>query len=142
MANPPSVSKPSSGEVTIDIPRDREGSFEPVLVPKHDRMSQKIENAIVSFYAKGMTVSDIEEQVEEIYGLKMSQSSISNITDKVISYLREWQTRPLDPVYFVVWIDGIVFKVRHQGKVINKTVYVVIGLSHTGHKEVLGFLDS
>lgn len=131
--------KTNSGEVVIDIPRDREGSFEPIIVPKHERMSQKVEDAIISFYAKGMTVSDIEEQVEEIYGLRMSQSSISNITDKVLSYLRQWQSRPLDPVYFVAWIDGIVFKVRHQGRVINKTVYVVIGLSHTGHKEVLGF---
>lgn len=131
--------KTDAGEVIIDIPRDRDSSFEPIVVPKHERMSQKIEDAIISFYAKGMTVSDIEEQIEEIYGLKMSQSSISNITDKVITYLRQWQSRPLDPVYFVTWIDGIVFKVRHQGRVINKTVYVVIGLSHTGHKEVLGF---
>lgn len=131
--------KTDAGEVIIDIPRDREGMFEPIVVPKHERMSQKIEDAIISFYAKGMTVSDIEEQVEEIYGLKMSQSSISNITDKVITYLRQWQSRPLDPVYFVTWIDGIIFKVRHQGRVINKTVYVVIGLSNTGHKEVLGF---
>lgn len=131
--------KTDAGEVMIDIPRDRDSSFDPIVVPKHERMSQKIEDAIISFYAKGMTVSDIEEQVEEIYGLKMSQSSISNITDKVVSYLRQWQSRPLDPVYFVTWIDGIVFKVRHQGRVINKTVYVVIGLSNTDHKEVLGF---
>lgn len=130
--------KTDSGEVTINIPRDRSGEFNPIAVPKHERMSQKIEDAIISFYAKGMTVSDIEEQVEEIYGLQLSQASISNITNKVLEYLREWQSRPLDPVYFVAWIDGIVFKVRHKGKVINKTVYVVIGLSNTGHKEVLG----
>jgi len=130
--------KTDSGEVTINIPRDRSSEFEPVVVPKHERMSQKVEDAIISFYAKGMTVSDIEEQVEEIYGLKLSQASISNITNKVLEYLREWQTRNLDPVYFVTWIDGIIFKVRHKGKVINKTVYVVIGLSNTGHKEVLG----
>lgn len=81
--------KTDAGEVVIDIPRDREGTFDPIVVPKHERMSQKIEDAIISFYAKGMTVSDIEEQVEEIYGLKMSQSSISNITDKVLTYLRQ-----------------------------------------------------
>lgn len=130
--------KTDAGEVEIDIPRDRQSNFEPVVVPKHERMSQKIEDAIISFYAKGMTLSDIEEQVAEIYGVKLSQASISNITDKVLDHLREWQTRPLDPVYFVVWVDGIVFKVRHKGRVVNKTVYVVIGLSNTGHKEILG----
>ena len=101
-------------------------------------MSQKIEDAVISFYAKGMSVSDIEEQVREIYGIKLSAGSISNITNSVLEHLREWQSRPLDPAYFVVWVDGIVFKVRHNGKVINKTIYVVIGLSNTGHKEVLG----
>jgi transposase-like protein len=101
-------------------------------------MSQKIEDAVISFYAKGMSVSDSEEQVREIYGIKLSPGSISNITNSVLEHLREWQSRPLDPAYFVVWVDGIVFKVRHNGKVINKTIYVVIGLSNTGHKEVLG----
>lgn len=132
------VLKTDAGEISITIPRDRRSEFEPIVVPKHERMSQKVEDAIISFYAKGMTVSDIEEQIEEIYGLKLSQASISNITDKVLDYLKEWQTRPLDPVYFVTWIDGIIFKVRHKGRVINKTVYVVLGLSNTGHKEVLG----
>ena len=111
--------KTDAGEVIIDIPRDRDSSFEPIVVPKHERMSQKIEDAIISFYAKGMTVSDIEEQVEEIYGLRMSQSSISNITDRVVTHLRQWQSRPLDPVYFVTWIDGIVFKVRHTSSFAN-----------------------
>ena len=114
--------KTDAGEVEIDIPRDRQSSFEPVVVAKHERMSQKIEDAIISFYAKGMTLSDIEEQIADIYGVKLSQASISNITDKVLDHLREWQTRPLDPVYFVVWVDGIVFKVRHKGRVVNKTV--------------------
>lgn len=130
--------KTDAGEVEIGIPRDRQASFDPVVVPKHERMSQKVEDAIISFYAKGMTLSDIEEQIAEIYGIKLSQASISNITDKVLDHLKEWQTRPLDPVYFVAWVDGIVFKVRHKGRVINKTVYVVIGLSNTGHKEILG----
>lgn len=130
--------KTDAGEVTIDIPRDRNAEFDPVVVPKHERMSQKIEDAVISFYAKGMTVSDIEEQVAEIYGIKLSSGSITNITNSVLEHLREWQSRPLDPAYFVVWVDGIVFKVRHNGKVINKTIYVVIGLSNTGHKEVLG----
>jgi len=130
--------KTDAGEVSIEVPRDRHAEFEPVVVPKHERMSQKLEDAVISFYAKGMTVSDIEEQVREIYGIKLSPGSISNITNSVLEHLREWQSRPLDPAYFVAWVDGIVFKVRHNGKVVNKTIYVVIGLSNTGHKEVLG----
>lgn len=121
--------KTDAGEIEINVPRDRSAEFSPVVVPKHERMSQKVEDAIISFYAKGLTVSDIEEQIAEIYGVKLSKGAISGITDKVLTYLQEWQSRPLAPVYFVAWIDGIVFKVRHQGKVINKTVYVVIGLS-------------
>jgi len=130
--------KTDAGEIEINVPRDRSAEFSPVVVPKYERMSQKVEDAIISFYAKGLTVSDIEEQIEEIYGVKLSKGAISGITDKVLTYLQEWQSRPLAPVYFVAWIDGIVFKVRHQGKVVNKTVYVVIGLSNTGYKEVLG----
>ena len=130
--------KTDAGEIEINVPRDRSAEFSPVVVPKHERMSQKVEDAIISFYAKGLTVSDIEEQIAEIYGVKLSKGAISGITDKVLTYLQEWQSRPLAPVYFVAWIDGIVFKVRHQGKVVNKTVYVVIGLSNTGYKEVLG----
>ena len=130
--------KSEEGEVTINIPRDRNGEFDPVIVPKHDRVSEKIKSAIISFYAKGMSVSDITEQIHEIYGVKLSKGSISNITDSVLEHLRDWQSRTLEPVYFITWVDGIVFKVRHNGKVINKTVYVVIGLSNTGYKEVLG----
>lgn len=130
--------KTSSGEVQIEVPRDRQASFSPIVVPKHGRMSQKIEEVVISLYAKGMTVKDIEGQIREIYGVQLSASSISNITEQVLDHLREWQSRPLDQVYFVLWIDGIVFKVRQNGKVINKTVYVVIGLSNQGYKEVLG----
>ncbi|MGL1889840.1 MAG: IS256 family transposase [Reichenbachiella sp.] len=130
--------KTDVGEVMVDIPRDREANFDPVVVPKHERVSQKVEDAVISFYAKGMTTSDIEEQVKEIYGIKLSASSVSNITERIIDHMNEWQSRPLDSIYFVLWVDGIVFKVRHNGKVINKTVYIVIGLSNTGHKDILG----
>ena len=130
--------KTTKGEVDVEIPRDRESKFDPVVVPKHERTSQKVEQAVISMYAKGFSKTDIEEQIAEIYGVELSTSSISNITNKVLEHLREWQSRPLDPVYFVLWVDGIVFRVRQNGKVLNKTVYVVIGLSHTGYKEVLG----
>lgn len=130
--------KTSSGTIDIEVPRDREASFEPIIVPKHERVSTKIEQAIISFYAKGLTVRDIEEQIEEMYGVRLSPASISAITDKVLDHVKEWQSRPLERVYFVLWVDGLVFKVRQNGKVINKTVYVVIGLSNKGYKEVLG----
>ena len=130
--------KTSKGSLPIDVPRDRESSFEPIIVPKHKRMSQTIEDAVISFYAKGLSTTDIEEQIEEIYGVQLSSGSVSNITHQVLDYLKEWQVRPLDPVYFILWVDGIQFRVRQDGKILSKTVYVVIGLSNTGHKDVLG----
>ena len=130
--------KTNSGSIDINIPRDRDSSFDPVVVPKHKRMSQTIEDSVISFYAKGMSTQDIEEQIREIYGVELSSGSVSNITNKVLDHLREWKSRPLDAVYFILWVDGIQFKVRQDGKIISKTVYVVIGLSNSGHKEVLG----
>ena len=130
--------KTSSGPIQLEVPRDRQASFEPIVVAKHERMSSKIEQVVISLYAKGLSVRDIEQQIREIYGVQLSASAISNITDSVVEHLREWQSRPLEEVYFVLWIDGIVFKVRQNGKVINKTVYVVIGLSNSGKKEILG----
>ena len=85
-----------------------------------------------------MSTSDIEDQIQEIYGVQLSTGSVSNITNKVLDHLREWKTRPLDPVYFILWVDGIQFRVRQNGKILSKTVYVVIGLSNSGHKDVLG----
>jgi len=130
--------KTSRGEVPIEVPRDREATFEPKVVRKHKRMSEEIEDAIISFYAKGMSTADIEEQISEIYGVEISPTTVSNITARIMESVRSWQTRPLDPVYFIAWMDGISFKVRHNGKVINKTIYLMIGLNNQGMKEVLG----
>lgn len=130
--------KTSRGEIPIDIPRDRETTFEPKVVRKHKRMSEEIEDAIVSFYAKGMSTADIEEQISEIYGVEISPTTVSNITARIMESVRSWQTRPLESVYLIVWMDGISFKVRHNGKVINKTIYLMIGLNNQGMKEVLG----
>jgi putative transposase len=130
--------KTTLGEVELEIPRDRNGSFEPVLIPKRSRKVEALEDMIISLYAKGMTVRDIEEQIREVYGYNISDSTISNVTSKVQSLITEWQGRPLSSMYFVVWMDGIVFKVRQNGKVINKTVYLAVGLNSEGHKEVLG----
>ena len=130
--------KTKHGETQIQVPRDRDGSFEPVLVPKRSRLSEGIESLIISLYAKGMSNSDIEEQLSEIYDFRVSTSAISIITDKITDDIVAWQNRPLDSVYLIVWMDGIVFKVRENSKVINKTVYIAVGLKTDGKKEVLG----
>jgi len=128
----------SMGESNIQVPRDRDASFNPMIVPKRGNMVDGLENIIVSFYAKGMSNSDIEEQIRELYGFEVSTSTISRITDAVTNDIVAWQNRPLEPVYLIVWMDGIVFKVRDNSKVINKTVYIAVGLRRDGKKEVLG----
>jgi len=130
--------KTSLGESEIQVPRDREGSFNPMIVPKRQSMVDGIENVIVSLYAKGMSVSDIEEQILEIYNFDISTSTISRITDKISSDIIAWKNRPLEPVYLIVWMDGIVFKVRENSKIVNKTIYIAVGLRTDGKKEVLG----
>lgn len=128
----------SLGDMALNIPRDRNGEFEPELIPKGQRMSDKLEQAITGMYSRGMTTSDISEQVKEIYGVDVSEGTISNVTNRIIEHVKEWQNRPLEKVYFTVWMDGIVLKVRHNGKYINKCVFIVIGLKNDGLKEVLG----
>ena len=130
--------KTSYGEEEIKVPRDREGSFEPKLVPKRKNIIDGLENIIISLYAKGMIVSDIEEQVRDLYGFDVSTSTISRITEAISNEVIAWQNRPLEEQYLVVWMDGIVFKVREGSKVINKTIYLAIGLNKEGFKEVLG----
>lgn len=130
--------KSEFGESVIDVPRDRDGSFEPIILPKHQSKAVSVENMVISLYAKGMSVSDIEQELYELYGYKLSTSSISIITDKVNQQVLDWQNRPLESVYCIVWMDGIVFKVRQGGKVINKTIYLAVGLNREGYKEVLG----
>lgn len=130
--------KTKLGEVELNVPRDRNSTFEPVLVPKRSRTVEGIEDVVISLYARGMSVRDIELQIKDIYGYSISDATISNITAKVQSHITEWQNRALASVYFVVWMDGIVFKVRQHGKVINKTIYLAVGLNSEGFKEVLG----
>ena len=124
------------GESVISIPRDRNGQFEPIAVPKHENQGLSIEKLVISLYAKGMSVSDIEEKMREIYEIELSTSAISIITSKVNQAAQEWQNRPLDPVDSLD--DGIVFNVRDNSKIINKTVYLCVGLKQNGLKEVLG----
>jgi transposase-like protein len=126
------------GELEIQVPRDRESSFDPVLVPKRKNIADGVENIIISLYAKGMSVSDIEEQIKDLYNFDISTSAISRITDRVTQDVTAWQSRPLESVYCIVWMDGIVFKVRENSRVIDKTIYIAIGLRTDGKKEVLG----
>jgi putative transposase len=130
--------KTSLGEQEIKVPRDRNSTFNPMIVPKRANMIEGIENVIVSLYAKGMSNGDIEEQIREIYNFDISTTSISRITDRITIDIQAWQNRPLEPVYIVAWMDGISFKVRENSKVINKTIYIAVGLKKDGLKEVLG----
>jgi transposase-like protein len=109
-----------------------------MIVPKRKNIVDGIENVIISLYAKGMSNSDIEEQIREVYSFNISTSTISRITDRISNDIVAWQNRPLDDTYLIVWMDGIVFKVRENSKVINKTIYIAVGLRKDGLKEVLG----
>jgi transposase-like protein len=130
--------KTTHGESEIFIPRDRDSTYNPMIVPKRKNIVEGIENVIISLYAKGMSNSDIEEQIREVYNFDVSTSSISRITDRISNDIIAWQNRALEPVYLIVWMDGIVFKVRENSKVINKTIYIAVGLRRDGLKEVLG----
>lgn len=132
------VKSETLGDVVLTIPRDRNSSFEPQLIPKHQRMSSKIEEVIIGMYSRGMSTRDIEEQIRELYGVEVSESTVSTVTSRIVDHIKEWQSRPLEPVYFICWMDGIQFKIRHNGKVISKCIYLIIGLKNDGKKEVLG----
>lgn len=136
---PKTITSENVGEVVLNIPRDRNGEFEPQIIPKGQTISGKIEEAVLGMYSRGMTTSDVRKQVLEIYGLEISETTVSNITERVMESAREWQKRTLEPVYFALWMDGIALKVRTDSKVINKCVYIVIGLKPDGRKEVLGY---
>lgn len=132
------VLKTNIGDIPLNVPRDRESSFDPIIVPKHQRMSARIEQAIITLYSRGMSTRDIEATVKEMYGIELSEGTVSNITNTIIENIKQWQQRPLESVYFVVWMDGIVIKIRNNGKVQGRTIYLVIGLKQDGLKEVLG----
>ncbi len=129
----------SNGEIAINVPRDRQGEFEPVIVEKHQtRLSPDIEEQIISMYAKGMTQSDISGHIKQIYGFEISESVVSRITDKVMPIIHDWQQRPLENTYAVVFMDAIHYHVRQEGRIIKKAVYTAIGLDLEGKRDVLG----
>ncbi len=121
------------------MPRDRLGEFEPQLAPKHQNtLTQDIEAKIISMYAKGMTTGDIESHIKDLYGIEMSDSTISRVTDKILPIAKEWQSRPLEEVYAVVFMDAIHYHVRSEGQIIKKAVYIAIGVQMDGIRDVLG----
>lgn len=132
------VKTDSLGDMVLNIPRDRNSDFEPHLIPKGQRMSDKLEEAITGMYSRGMTTSDISEQVKDIYGVDVSEGTISNVTNRIVEHIKEWQIRPLEQVYYTVWMDGIMLKIKQNGKYANKCIFIVIGLKKDGLKEVLG----
>jgi Transposase and inactivated derivatives len=131
--------KTSFGEMEIDVPRDRNGEFEPQIIKKQQTaLSGDIEEKIISMYAKGMTTGDIEGHIQEIYGLDVSDSTVSRITDKILPIAKEWQRRPLESIYAVVFMDAIHYHVRKEGSIVKKAVYIAIGVALNGMKDVLG----
>ena len=125
-------------ELELKIPRDRKGEFEPLAIPKHQRRFDGFDQKIISMFARGMSLSEIQGHLKEIYNVDVSPSLISDVTDAVIEDVREWQNRPLDPVYPVMFFDAIMVKSRENGKTENKAVYLALGINMEGHKELLG----
>lgn len=130
--------KTELGPVQIDIPRDRKGDFEPKIVPKHQRSVNGIEDKILGLYAIGMTTRDISEQIKELYGVDISAETVSNITNRILPLVSEWQNRPLENTYAFIFMDAIHYKVREDKQIVVKAAYVVIGVNLDGEKEVLG----
>lgn len=127
-----------NGRFEVDTPRDREGSFEPLLVKKHQRRFTSMDDKILFLYAQGMTTREIVTTFKEMYGADVSAALISKVTDAVIEQVVEWQSRPLDSVYPIVYLDCIVVKIRQDKKVINKSIYLALGVNMEGQKELLG----
>lgn len=126
------------GECEIAVPRDRKGEFEPRVLAKRQTRTDEIEQKIQTMYAKGMSQRDIEDTIREIYGSEVSQGMISKITDKIMPEVNEWQNRPLEKIYPVIYFDGIVFNTRKDNRIINKCVYSVLGINLEGQKDILG----
>lgn len=131
--------KSNAGLIELQTPRDRTGSYQPQLIPKRQVvLTAQLEQKILSLYGLGNSYADISHHLQELYGYSLSDSELTAITDKVLPAMREWQNRPLESLYVLVWLDGIYYKVRHEGKVVTRVLYSVIGLTLSGKKQVLG----
>jgi len=126
------------GEIPIEVPRDRKGDFNPRIIQKHQTRFDGFDDKIISMYARGMTTRDIQDHLKEIYGVEISADLVSTVTDAVLTDVKEWQSRPLDEVYPVLYLDATIVKVRSEGRVINKSAYLAIGIKIDGLKDVLG----
>jgi transposase-like protein len=126
------------GVLELEVPRDRNAEFSPLLVPKRQTRIDGLDQKILSLYAKGMSVSDIKLQIQELYGAEISESLISRVTDNIMDEVRSWQHRPLESIYAIVYFDALVVKVRQDKRIINKAVYVALGIDLTGRKDILG----
>jgi putative transposase len=128
----------SDGETLIDVPRDRQGTFEPHILKKYASNTNELEDKIIGMYAKGMSVRDIQDNLAELYGIDISPATISAITDKVWELVEAWQSRPLAAIYPIMYLDAIHIKLRRESKVENTAVYIVLGVDLEGHRDVLG----
>lgn len=128
----------SFGDVDLNIPRDRKSRFNPQIVKKYETVCNELDKKVISLYAKGMSTRDITAEIEDLYGISLSPTMISKITDKVVSSAIEWQNRVLDEIYPIVYLDALYFKVRSNGRIVNKAVYVCLGYDLDGHKDILG----
>jgi putative transposase len=126
------------GEIEIEVPRDREGEFEPKIVAKHQRRFDGFDDKILSMYARGMSTREIQGHLQDMYGVEVSPSLISDVTDAVVEELQQWQSRPLEALYAIVYLDAMFVKMRHEGRVENRAVYIAVGVRMDGYKDVLG----
>jgi putative transposase len=126
------------GQIALDIPRDRDSEFEPVMIKKHQRRFDGFDDLILSLYSKGVSTRDIRSHIEELDGIEISPDLVSAVTDGVQDLVREWQTRPLEDVYPIVYLDALRVKIRHEGVVRNRCIYIAIGVNLQGIKETLG----
>jgi transposase-like protein len=134
----PKKVRTSAGETTIQVPRDRNGEYEPQVVKKHVANTNELEDKIIAMYAKGMSVRDIQETLKELYGVDVSPATLSAITDKVWELVEAWQNRPLASIYPIIYLDALHIKLRREGKIVNTAVYIVLGVDVEGHRDVLG----
>lgn len=133
----PKTVKSTLGELKLDIPRDRNGEFEPAIVPKYCRDISGIEEKVISLYARGLSTRDIGAELNELYGIHVSAEMVSRITDRILPEIKEWQSRPLEPVYPFIFMDAIHYKMREDGRIINRAAYVVLGVTLEGNKDIL-----
>ena len=133
----PKTVKSEFGEFQLDIPRDRKGEFEPEIVPKYCRDISGIEDKVISLYARGMTTRDIAAELQELYGINVSAEKVSKITDRILPDIKEWQSRPLEPIYPFVFMDAIHYKMREDGRILNRAAYVILGVDLEGNKDIL-----